>query len=386
MLSSFNAFMRVAMSLLSGVSYGGVTYFHNLIPAFAAQDTINEYHVFVPKDHPLIPIIQQKNVIFHECVESNQSALKRFLWEQCILPRHLTRCKIDILFTAKNLNIFLARCKTVIAIRNMEPMRYHEYKNDWRLNIVSWIKLQLTKWSMRKSNAIVVVSHGVQDYVMQRFPGTKDKVKVIYNGNPIPILPSNSSKTLESPHFLLCASKFVTYANQLNLLKAYAILVQQDPNTPPLWFAGGMHDHSYFVQVRKYVEDNGLESRVQFLGLVSHDRLLELMRAAQIFIFPSTLESCPHTLIEAMACGAPIATSTIPPMPEICADAAVYFDPYDPDDIAKKIKDLRNNVVAQDHLAESGRVRVQFFTWQKTADELLNVFNDIHMYGHIYRH
>ncbi|KKU14137.1 MAG: mannosyltransferase B-like protein [Parcubacteria group bacterium GW2011_GWC2_45_7] len=372
--------MKIAMTLLSGIGYGGVTYFNNLIPALGVVDRENEYHLFVPQGHSLITRMYKENFIFHECIKNNQSALKRFLWEQLILPFKLKEYKVDVLFTAKNLNVFLASCKTVISLRNMEPLAYQEYKNDWKLNAVLWIKLVLTKWSVRKADHVVAVSQAVKDRIIARIPDAEKKITVVYNGNPVP---SPVPIAVEAPYpigrgkgedYILTASKFVAYSNQLNLLRGYAELVKRRSETPPLWFAGGVHDAKYFDKVRAYVENNKLTGRVGFLGLVSHDRLLELMSGASLFVFPSTLESCPHTLIEAMACGVPIVTSNTPPMPEICENSALYCDPNDPEDIANKIERVLSDSPLRERLVQNGLTHAEFFTWDKTARKLVKVF------------
>ncbi len=368
--------MKIAMTLLSGVGYGGLTYFNNLVPALAAADQENEYHLFVPMAHPLVRETRQKNFIFHERIGNNRSAIKRLLWEQLVLPRELKKYKIDILFTAKNLNVFLARCKTVISIRNMEPLVYRVYDNDWKLSILLWLKWQLTKWSVHKASQVVAVSQAVKDRLIEKFPDVGKKVSVVYNGNPVSQAVETADKSVSAIllPFLLTASKFVAYANQLNLLKGYALLVEKNPDMPPLWFVGGVHDKKYFQKVQKFVSDKQLENRVKFLGLVAHDQLLKLMRKAQAFVFPSTLEACPHTLIEAMACGVPIATSNTPPMPEICADAAIYFDPHNSDDIAKKMQSVMSDRALRERLAQDGPKRSQLFTWENTAKSLIKIF------------
>ncbi|MBI5134666.1 glycosyltransferase family 4 protein [Candidatus Uhrbacteria bacterium] len=366
--------MNIAMTLLSGVGYGGVTYFANLIPALAANDKKNHYHLFVSKGHPLVKAVQQDNIIFHECVKQRPSMLKRFLWEQTMLPFELKRNRIDILFTAKNLNIFFAPCKTIISIRNAEPFAYREYENNWRLTILLWVKWQFTRWSVWRADHTVAVSQAVKDRLTARLPGIGKNVSVVYNGNPVP--PDVPVQT-GSLDVILSASKFVAYANQLNLLKGYAQLRQMNPNVPPLWLAGGIHDKSYFRKIQKFISDHSLEQSVKFLGLVPHTRLLELMRQARSFVFPSTLESCPHTLIEAMACHVPIAASCTPPMPEIGQDAILYFDPQDPNDIAATMKRLLDDAPAAQQRVRSARARADTFTWANTARGLLRVFERV---------
>lgn len=389
--------MKIAMSLLSGVGYGGKTYFNNMLPRLARIDTQNEYHIFLEKGHPLKEEVHSNNFLFHECVSRNQSALKRFLWEQVVLPWELWKKKVNIIFTAKSMNIFFAPCKTMIAIRNMEPFFYKEYDNHWKLNLVSWVKYQFHKLSIKKADMIVAVSQAVKDRVVERFPEVKDKVFVVYNGNPIPVpvIPDsirNPARTgnneilkqvqddtedVQDNIFLLTASKFVAYANQLNLLKGYKLLCERRDDIPPLWFAGGIHDKTYFEKCKRFVKENNLEEKVKFLGLVPQEELFQLYRKARVFVFPSTLESCPHTLIEVMACGAPIATAIIEPMPEICGSAAVYFEAYNPEDIAQKIEMLLDNEERRTNLRENGLRRAKSFTWEKTARGMIEVFNKI---------
>ncbi len=382
-LGTYPLTMKIAISLLSGVGYGGMTYFTNLIPALAVADRENEYHVFVPVGHELIGRVHQKNFIFHVCLNGNTSGLKRFLWEQLSFPFSIKKYKIDIIFTAKNLTIFLAPCKTVISIRNMEPLVFRQYDNEWKLNVLLWVKWQLTKWSVRKADHVVAVSQAVKDALVSRFPGIDKKVSVVYNGNSVPFPELQVHPAVigeDGQSFILTASKFVAYANQVNLLRGYAHLVMKNPDTPPLWFAGGVHDAKYFAAVKKYVVEHRLNNAVRFLGLVPHHALLQLMRRAHVFVFPSTVEACPHTLIEAMACGAPIVSSITPPMSEICSAAAVYFDPNNPEDIARALERVLNNKEVRDRLRNNGLDRSAFFTWAKTAQQLIGV------YAHVVSH
>jgi len=394
--------MRIALTLLSGVGYGGATYFRNLVPALAAIDRTNEYHLFVPTGHALRDDIHAPNIMFHEVVGPATSTVERFRYEQLTFPEELRRHRIDLLYTAKNLAVFRAPCPQVIAIRNMEPFRYQEFENAWMLDVRSRIKWELTKRSITRADAIVAVSNAVRDVAVDRFPEAAGKVRVVYNGTPIisfvslrategseaipdherrdcrvgPMAIGPPRNDAEAP-FFLTASKFVAYANQLALVEGYAQLVAARPDVPPLWFAGGVHDQRYFDRVRTRVTTLGLDHRVRFLGLIPQDELHLLMRSATAFVFPSMLESCPHTLLEAMACGVPIAASNVPPMPEICDSAAMYFTPRDPGDIARVMARLLDDAALRGRLVAVGTERVRAFTWERTAHGLVEALNHV---------
>jgi len=92
-----------------------------------------------------------------------------------------------------------------------------------------------------------------------------------------------------------------------------------------------------------------------------------------LYVYPSILESCGKTLIEAMGCGASIAVSNIDPMPEMCADAAIYFNPDDPDDIAEKMLKVLQSDKLRTGLSTKALKRAAYFSWEKTAKEMLDV-------------
>lgn len=366
------------MSLLSGISYGGVTYFNNLIPSLAKVDNFNEYHIFDSRDGMLSKRIRQKNFIFHICPPYVGSTLMRFLWEQLILPYELKKRKIDIMFTAKNGNIFFAPCKTVIAIRNMEPFCYKNYENEWALNVFSWLRRKFTLVSIKKADLIIAVSKSVKQYLKDHFSSIGEKIHVIYNGNPLKGNSNINIRNDQKETFFLSASKFVAYANQLNLVEGYAILYEKKKDLPPLWFAGGAHDESYFKKIERRVIEKKLTDKIRFLGLLPHEKLIEMYTQAYAFIFPSLLEACPQTLIEAMACGTPIIASNVPPMPEICGSAAIYFDPYDREDISCSLERFLGDQNLRESLKRESLERCKFFDWKKTAEKVIEAFEKVH--------
>lgn len=370
--------MKIALSLLSGISYGGVTYFNNLIPALAKIDKLNEYHIFVYKNNKLPERVNQDNFFFQVCPDGVHSVYMRFFWEQLILPMELKKRKIDIMFTAKNANIILAPCKTIISIRNMEPLCYKNYENHWILNVFSWLMRKFTLISINNADRIIAVSQSVKNYLENLRPGIGDKVNVIYNGNPVLKESFKNPGYNKTTPFILSASKFVAYANQLNLIEGYAQLYEKNKDLPPLWLAGGILDKVYFEKIKKIIAKKNLKNKIVFLGLIPHEHLIELYSQAHAFIYPSTLEACPQTLIEAMACGVPIASSNVPPMPEICETAAIYFDPYDKNDIAEKIDSILSDENLRDHLRKTALERSQFFDWEKTAADLVKVFGMVY--------
>jgi glycosyltransferase involved in cell wall biosynthesis len=122
----------------------------------------------------------------------------------------------------------------------------------------------------------------------------------------------------------------------------------------------------------KRVQETG--ERIHLTGFVSHQELLSLVGHAQALIMPSLYEGFGLPPVEAMAAGTPVAVARAASLPEVCGDAALYFDPMQVDDIADKLVAIASDVNIRKRLKKSGLERSRLFTWhscsEKTADAL----------------
>jgi glycosyltransferase involved in cell wall biosynthesis len=306
------------------------------------------------------------------------SALTRLLWEQMVLPRIIRTLGIEVLYTANNLGILASRCPFVISIRNMEPLAASLRRVPARLQARLVALRVLTRVSMRRAARIIAVSGYVRDHILgMGVPG--DKVRIVYHGVDVPQPGSGVGVVApdEEPggRFIFSASKFVRYANMETLIRGYHA-IRAAGMQQPLLIAGGSWDHKYEAEIRGLVRALDLDRSVRFLGYVAHAEMLALLRAATLFVFPSTLEACPFTLLEAMACGATILTTRTGPMPELCADAAWYFDPSDSRALAQQAITLLAEPDARRRLAAAARSRAAQYGWEKSVPALLAVFRE----------
>jgi glycosyltransferase involved in cell wall biosynthesis len=124
----------------------------------------------------------------------------------------------------------------------------------------------------------------------------------------------------------------------------------------------------FFERVR------GAGERIHLTGYVSYEELLSLVGNADALIMPSLYEGFGLPPVEAMAAGVPVVVSRAASLPEVCGDAALYFDPLDVDDIADKLIEIASDRVLGEQLRERGRERSRLFTWKscsaKTAQAL----------------
>src|SRR4030042_1299813 len=97
---------------------------------------------------------------------------------------------------------------------------------------------------------------------------------------------------------------------------------------------------------------------------------------AQGLIFPSLMEGFGLPGLEAMAAGCPVICSDIPVFREIYGEAANYFDPYDIDDIAEKIKKVIGDTRIRETLREKGFKQVRKYSWQKMAKQTIKAYRE----------
>src|SRR5207245_2507795 len=107
-----------------------------------------------------------------------------------------------------------------------------------------------------------------------------------------------------------------------------------------------------------------LPDQVERLGVVPVEELASLYRTAACLVFPSLYEGFGLPPLEAMASGCPVAAARAGAIPEVCGEAAVYFDPEDPEAIANGVREA---LALADELRELGIARAAVFTWEETA-------------------
>jgi glycosyltransferase involved in cell wall biosynthesis len=123
--------------------------------------------------------------------------------------------------------------------------------------------------------------------------------------------------------------------------------------------------------------EEGEPDSLEFLGQVDDPaRLVEIYRSAFCLVYPSFYESSGLPPVEAMACRCPVIASDIPVLVERCGEAALYCDPKEPADIARKIEALLDDPTLRASLIEKGVARAGEFTWRNCALQTLAVMKN----------
>ena len=165
---------------------------------------------------------------------------------------------------------------------------------------------------------------------------------------------------------VLCVAQKREHKNLSNLIRGVAGVARRDVQ---LVLPGSPTPHER--ELRRLAVELGIEDRVHFPGWVSIGQLEGLYSAAACFVLPSFMEGFGLPLLEAMRRGVPVACSNVSSLPEVAGDAALYFDPHRPDEIAGAIERLVGDEAFARLMIERGYERCRLFSWERTATETL---------------
>ena len=357
--------LRLLVNGLHAKTGGGLTYLRNMLPLLAAADGV-ELHLCLHDGQVGLSEDAMDGVTVHRL--SFKSGFWRLpIAEQVHVPRLARRIGADVTFSPANYGPILAP-GSVILLRNALGVAFVEKRP---LKMAYWALVTIgTALSLLACRRAIAVSEFARRSAGV-IPWSRDRIAVIHHGVSATFSPGPG----ERDGFLLAVSDLYVQKNIDNLILALARLRDARPDIM-LKIAGRPVDRDYEDSLRRLVRHLGLEGHVRFLGSVSEGELLELYRRCAVFVFPSTVETFGNPLLEAMACGAPIASSNAAAMPEVLGEAALFFDPASIDDMAAALARLLDDAELCRELGCKAAVRARQFSWQRTAEATLSVIRE----------
>ncbi|NHO33034.1 glycosyltransferase family 4 protein [Acetobacter fallax] len=284
--------------------------------------------------------------------------LKGQLWEQIDLPWQAgSRTLINLGNTAP----LLARRQIVVlhdAAVFAQPDGY-----SWKFRL--WYKF-LQTMLCRTNARLVTVSDFSQRELARYLNVSVSRISVIPEGGEhIRLTPPDptilNQYDLTNRQFVLAVGNLAPHKN-LRALSALAATLHE--RGIPLVISGSANPSVFGAGAE-------LPRPALYVGRVTDAQLHALYQAASCFVFPSLYEGFGLPAVEAMACGCPVVASSIPPLQEICADAALYADPEDQNAIRARVLQILDDPSLAMQLREHGRTRATFYTWDKAAQALL---------------
>jgi len=249
---------------------------------------------------------------------------------------------------------------------------------DWKKS-KPVIEEEVEKWKKYspRFKAVHVVTNSEKENMIDYLGVPEDKIHVIPHGVNHDIFKPPADKEEcrkkilaeffieNSPYFIHVSELNWARKNMLRLLEAFKDA--KDAGLEHKLIIVGKNDPLVY-EIASKIQD------VQVLGFVSEKQIVDLLGAADAIILPSKHEGFGLPLLEAMACGTPSITSNTFSPPEVVGDSGLLVDPYDIQDITKKILEMAKHESLRNDLSKKAFERSQKFSWTNSAVQLHNLY------------
>ena len=240
-------------------------------------------------------------------------------------------------------------------------------------------------WAVIRSKRVLVPSNDVLNDFLKAFPFiSRSKYIVAYEGvdpsyeNVTPDPDEVLRKYRVKKPFLLYVSSMYEHKNVSGLIEMFKILISRFGYRGQMVLIGKRDRFS--TEVHKRIISEDLSGRILMPGMdtyVTDPEVASFRAEADAYVFPSFKEGFSLTPLEAMSVGLVCVISDIPCHREIYGDSVLYFNPADPNDIAKKVNLVITNRDLRESLIKKGYERVKKYDWMETAKITLDVFENV---------
>lgn len=379
--------MRILIDALTAQSGGGVTYIRHMLPALAQMDQNNQYVVLLSAHYQSELIETLPERMSPLVVDLPAKPLVRRWWFlQKQLPLLLKEKGINVFFAVADGSYPRLPCPSVMLMRNLNIYTSRTTSaKEWlkRSLYHRLIRQPLVYLSFRHIDFFVFVSASFREQIRARFHIPQEKTQVVYHGvspiffNQSP--PHKISGEIVKQPYILSVSTISSHKNYETLIQAFAQIANQPiADSYQLYIAGSTkYQPTYQQRLIAMVKRLKLMGRVHFLGHVEHAQLVELYKGATAFVLPTRLETFGQPFVEAMASAIPVIASNLSICRDICQDAALYFDCNNSNELASILVKILSDVELRRRLSQRGQQRAQYFSWERSAQEMIEIFEKI---------
>ncbi|HWE60097.1 MAG TPA: glycosyltransferase family 1 protein [Chloroflexota bacterium] len=357
---------------------GSSAYIYQLLQQLPALGSNHQFVVFTNANRDELIAARTSSFKLIGSRLDTERPIHRILWEQTALPVQLARWRVDLIHGTLNVLPLARRVPGIVTIHDVAFLRFPERYLPAKRRYLT----HLTRWSARGAHRVIASSENTRRDLVRLLGVREDRVHVIYLGVEDrmrqPVDPAAVARLREQhelpPQFFLYIGTLEPRKNLVRLLGAYQRARKAGVEWP-LVLAGakGWLYEEIFAQVRAL----NLEEYVRFPGYVLYDDLPLWYNAAGAFVYPSLYEGFGLPIAEAMACGCPVLTARNSSLPEVAGDAAILVDGEDVEALSQGLMQLAGDGTVRASLAVRGRRQAERFTWQRTAAEVMGVYDEV---------
>ncbi len=311
-------------------------------------------------------------LVKHNPRELELSLPKQLLWQATKLKDELRKSGCQILFST-DASTFCRFKPNVVLSQDMlsyEPgiMRLFGFSKE-RLRL--FLILLVQNRAFRYADGVIFLTKYAGELI-QRSCGLLSNVEYIPHGvaRHFKLFNKMNKCQVINADFIKCVyvSNADMYKHQWVVVSAIAVLRQKGYNLSLTLVGGGSGNARKILDKQINISDPNAEF-VKQKEYVSQHELPLLLSEADVFIFASSCENMPVTLIEGMSIGLPIACSNRGPMPEVLSDAGIYFDPEEVLSIVAAVEKIISNTELSELLGKRAKNLSALYSWSRCADE-----------------
>lgn len=354
-------------------STGLGNYSRSLVRNVATFYPGNDYYLFTPATKNNLPFdLQMQNV---HLVTGKGSVWRSFGIRKDMVRHGVTLyhgLSNELPFSMRNTDI-----RSVVTIHDLIFERFPQYYPGIDRTFYD-IK---SKFAVRNCDVIVAASASTKEDIIHFYHIPPELIHVIYQScddifyaPPDDAIRSSVKNKYNLPDtFHLYVGSVTERKNVLNVCKAYNLMPEAQ-RIPCVVVGKGKR---YSDTIHAYIVEHSLEKYFIFLDDVTTPELPVLYRMALSFIYPSLYEGFGIPILEAMVCGCPVMTSNVSSMPEVGGNAALYFDPEKPEDIAQKMLEMQYGDALRNTLVERGSTQAQQFHKEKVTARMMDLYSSL---------
>ncbi len=313
-----------------------------------------------------------------------------FFWTQIGLSLEMLFHPVEVLFIPAHTVPLIHPQRTIVTIHGLEyefcPQAY-----SW---FARWYMRFFIKKSCLWASKIISVSQNTKKDLMKLYKVPVEKIEVVYEGyeNKLQIPNNKYQKKFKFQSsnfkFLLYLGRIEDRKNVGNIIEAFEILKEKYQLEHKLVLAG--KPGFGYESIKSMVHSSRFTEGIVELGFVSEEEKWELLKKAEVFVFPTQYEGFGIPILEAQSVSCPVVASDNSSIPEITTNyeqntnvritnetpmncSVLLVDPESPTEIAEAIYKIISDQTFKKDLIEKGLENVKRFSWEKCAREVAEI-------------
>ena len=304
------------------------------------------------------------------------------VWEQITLPKAAKKYNLDILHCTSNTAPIFCDIPLVLTLHDIIFLEPRDKNNKSIYQNMGWLyRRKVVPKILERCRRIITVSNFEKQNIIIKLKKKKKRMAMIYNGynewfKPFRDVADIYQSYIDKPGYFFFLGNTDPKKNTERTLIAYSKYLEKSAIKRKLLMAD--LDKAYLDGIieRNHIEN--IREKIVMPGYIVNSDLPYIYNSAFAFLYTSLRESFGIPLLEAMACGTPVITSNTSSMPEIAGSDAILINPESPEEITEKMLRLETDEEYYNAQKEIGLKRAELFSWRKTAEQLLTLYETVY--------